>query len=337
MKSTKMSIKLITLTITLVLIANTKILAQENIDISINHSGLYPEGISYDNKSASFYLSSVSKGQIIKVNKDGTHSIFINDSDLISTIGLKIDSKRNRLIVCNGDPGVGEKSSNKTKGQLAAIAIYNLKTGKREDYINLAKIAPIGGHIANDVTIDNNGNLFITDSFSPIIYKVDINGKASIFLTDQRFSAPAGNFGLNGLVYHPDGYLIVAKYNTGKLYKIPVSNPKTFQEILIKNKKHTTIDGVLLLDDKTIAIVSNNLTTKVVSSGVYKLATNTNWQSANTQSFFDTGKVFPTTLTKANDNVFVLYSNLHKLFGGNNPESQIFKIKKIVFNSTKKI
>lgn len=302
--------------------------------IVIKSPGLYPEGLVYDSSSDSFFTTSVAEGKIIKVDRSGKFSVFAEDKDLISAIGLEIDPDRNRLIVCNSDPGVSKKSNDATKGTLASVVFYNLKTGKREKYINLTEIAPAGAHLANDVTVDNNGNYYITDSFSPIIYKIDRKGTPSIFINDDRLSVPQGTFGLNGLAYHPDGFLIAAIYNGGKLFKIPLKNPSNLTEINIPNKPFPTIDGVLLLNSQTLVLATNNLTGANFPSAVYKIETKDYWTTAQTTASFETGNTFPTTLTKAGNYIYVMYAKLHMLFGGNNPMAQEFEITKVNFNNS---
>ena len=309
--------------------------AQISDEIVIKEPGLYPEGLVYDHKSEVFYTTSVAHGKIIKIDKYGNSSVFVDDKGLISTIGIELDRKRNRLIVCNSDPGVGIKSSGTTKGKLASVVFYNLKTGKKEKHFDLASIAPTGGHLANDVTMDDKGNLYITDSFAPIIYKVSKQGEVSIFINDQRLAAPTGTFGLNGLVYHPEGFLIAAVYNGGKLFKIPIDKPSDLKQIQLGDKQYPTIDGVLLLDNKTIALTSNNLTGADFPSAVYQIKTSDNWISAKTTSVFKTGRTFPTTLVKVEEDVFVLKTKLHVLFGGNNPVAQEFEITKVDFSKKK--
>lgn len=305
--------------------------AQSPDQIIIKKTGLYPEGLAYHNEAGAFYTTSVAQGKIVKVTKAGEVTVFADDKELISTGGLKIDAQRNRLIVCNSDPGVSIKSSKKTKGKLASVVLYNLKTGKREKFIDLGAIAPKGAHLANDVTIDKKGNLYVTDSFSPIIYKVTKKGKASIFVKDERLRTPAGTFGLNGLTYHPDGFLLVAVYEGGKLFKIPLNNPSSFKEVKLGHKPFPTIDGVLLLDNNTIALACNNSNGKGFPSAVYKIQTNNNWYSATTKATFNTGDTFPTTLTKAGNSIYVIYAKIPRLFGGNNPVVQEFEITKVKF------
>ncbi len=311
---------------------STKLFAQSPDQIIIKEPGLYPEGLVYHKGTEAFYTTSIAQGKIVKVTKDGNVTVFADDKDLVSTVGLEIDAKRNRLIVCNADLGASIKSSATTKRALASVVFYNLKTGERERYIDLATLAPKGGeHMANDVVVDKKGNLYITDSLSPIIYKVTNKGEASVFINDERLRTPAGTFGLNGLTYHQDGFLIAAVYNGGKLFKIPVKNPSEFVEIELGNKAYPTIDGVLLLNDNTIALACNNVAGADFTSGVYKVTTNDNWKSATTISVFETGKTFPTTLTTIGDDVFVIYAKLPMLFGGNNPMAQEFEITKVKF------
>lgn len=300
--------------------------------IFIKEPGLYPEGLVYHSEAGVFYTTSIAQGKIVKVTKEGEVTVFAEEKDLISTVGLEIDVERNRLIVCNSDPGASVKSSSATKGALASVVIYNLKTGKRERYIDLAAIAPKGGHMANDVTLGPKGNLYITDSFSPIIYKVTKDGKASVFVNDERLRSAAGTFGLNGLTYHPDGFLIAAVYNGGKLFKIPLDNPAHFDEIELGNKPFPTIDGVFLLNDRTVAVACNNFTGADFPSAVYKVKTKDNWKSAKTKAIFKTGNTFPTTITKAGDDLYVIYAKLTMLFGGNNPMAEEFEIAKIDFS-----
>lgn len=312
-------------------ISMTGAMAQGPDQVVIKSPGLYPEGLVYDSEEEVFYTTSVSQGRIVKVDKNGNLTIFADDKDLISTIGLEIDKKRNRLIVCNSDPGASIKSSDGTKGSLAAVIFYNLETGEREKYVDLAAIAPKGGHLANDVTIDPKGNLYITDSLSPIIYKVTKKGVPSIFINDERLAVAPGTFGLNGLTYHPDGYLITAVYNGGSLFKIPLKLPSELEQIELGDKPFPTIDGVLLLGDNSLAVACNNITGGDFKSAVYKVKSDDNWISASTIEVFETGNTFPTTLTKVEDEIYVVYAKLQMLFGGVKPPAQQFEITKVRF------
>lgn len=298
--------------------------------ISIAEESLYPEGIAFDSEENVFYVSSVAKGKISKVSLDGSIETFADSPDLVSTLGLEIDQANNRLLVCVTDPGFNQsRSDSTTLAQLAAIAIYDLTTGNRIDFIQLTTGAP---HLANDLILDNAGNIYVSDSFSPTIYKVDGNGNVSVLITNDVFLPQPMSFGLNGLTYHNDDFLIVSKYDEGKLFKIPLSNPENFNEISISNGSVPAIDGILLTDDNTMAVASNNLGPAPHENTVYQLKTTDNWSTASIEQSIETGSSsFPTTFTKVNDELYIQYARLQALVAGNNPAATDFPIVKVNF------
>ena len=298
-------------------------------EITFEQENLFPEDLAYDHKTKSFLVGSLSQGNISRVYRNGTVETFIEDDALISSIGILIDKKRQRLIVCNSDPGVGTRSAPETVGKLAAVLFYDLKSGEKIMEVNLGKLQE-GSHFANDLTLDHHGNVYVTDSFSPLIYKVTPEGEASIFLQSDEFNVNPGEFGMNGLVYHPHGFLIVAKYNEARLFKVPIHNPEAFAEIEIENKNFNTIDGLLLMNNRTLALVNNGFEEDEYADGVYKLKSKDQWNSARSKKFFVTGPAFPTTVEKVGKNLFVIHAKLNKLFSGQSASE--FKIQKVVFD-----
>jgi len=74
-----------------------------------------------------------------------------------------------------------------------------------------------GKHFVNDLFIDPQGNIYPTDSFAHAIYKITADGKASVFSKNKMFETMG--IGLNAIVYHQDGFLLVDNTNTAQLYK----------------------------------------------------------------------------------------------------------------------
>jgi sugar lactone lactonase YvrE len=268
--------------------------------IRFSSNALYPEGIAYDGGSSSFLVSSISKGIIGKVDLKGTYSSFIADSKLISTLGIQVDSARNRVLVAVGD--LINTPATSTRDNLAAVGIYNLKTGVLVAFVNLGQLKTGSKHLAYDIAVDAQGNAYVTDSFSPIIYKVDINNNASILLENDAFKPlHVGDMaGLNGIVFHPDGYLIVSKINTGELFKVPLTAPNTFSKI-------TSValpgDGLLLTKDRKLVVMAPTLNRA-------HLVSSTNvWANATVEKTYDTGNVWATTMALKGDDNFGLYTN----------------------------
>jgi len=300
--------------------------------IALKELSLYPEGIVYSDVTKKTYVGSYYKGKIITVDLDGNIIDFITDESLVAVVGLAIDKKNNRLLICNSDAGISLRSDKSTTGQLAEIIAYDLTTGEKLKTINLGSLYP-GGHFLNDLVQDTNGNTYVTDSFSPVIYKIDTNDNASVLVSDTQFEVPQGAFGLNGIVYHNDGYLIVGRAFGGKLYKIDLNGPKNVQEITL-DKSVNSLDGLLLTDNNTLALVSNYFAGPIFDEAVYKIKTSNNWASGNVTSAFTALEgTYPTTLTEVNNEVFVNFGYFTELVNPNSAPNNSFKLQKVKFSN----
>jgi len=267
----------------------------------------YPEGVAHNDKTGDFYVSSMRHGTVGLVKPDGTYKAFAKDSLLISSVGMHADPDRNRLLVCVSDPGVSEKTSPKTQKKLARLVAFDLKTGKRQKSVDLDKVAPAGGnHFCNDIAIDGEGNAFVTDSFSPIIYRVDPAFKATVFATSDAFKGEG--FGLNGIVHHKDGYLIAVKMNDGSLFKIDEKDGKAITPIAAD--KVVNGDGLVLLGD-ALAVIQNGESHKLT-----KLKSSDGWKTAKVEKTTPLDADFPTTGVAVDGKLYVLMSHLGELFSG---------------------
>lgn len=287
--------------------------------VKFNSATLYPEGVDWDAKNKRFLVTSIRKGEIGSVKDDGTYWVFAKDPRMVSSVGIKIDAARDRVLVCNADPGAAEKSGKNTTGKLAGLAAFSLSTGKLIKYIDLAKDIA-GGHFCNDLTIDKDGTAYITDSFSPIIYRVDARYNASVLVNNKAFSGKS--FNLNGIVVK-DNYLLVVKMNSGQLFKIPVDNPTAFNEVELKNPIYGA-DGLSWGPDGSLIVIANNnayvgATPPTATNKVIKLNSSDNWSSAYVTGQADTGDVFATTGTIRDGQFYVIHAMLHVLF---NPETK---------------
>ncbi|WP_165903682.1 SMP-30/gluconolactonase/LRE family protein [Hymenobacter gummosus] len=260
--------------------------------ITVPQAALHPEGIQWDENNRRFLVSSRTRGRIGTVTDDSVYTQLADDPRLISTIGLNLDAGRNRLLAAVSDAGVNpSRTSATTLRKLAAVAIFNATSGALTSFVDLGGLRPVyPQHFANDIAVDAQGNAYVTDSFAPVIYKIDLQGTASVFLENAQLSGGTA-FGLNGIVYHPDGYLLVAKANDGALFKVPISNPTGFTRVTTAQNL-TGADGLLLFDNQTLLVVAGSQGT------VYRLSSTDAWTNAAAAGSFATGAVSPTTLTR---------------------------------------
>ena len=246
-------------------------------------------------------------GTVGAVKADGTYREFAKDPLLVSAVGMHADPDRNRLLVCVSDPGVSMSTSPKTQKKIARLLSFDLTTGKRIHVVELEKLATDGQHFCNDLTIDDKGDVFVTDSFSPIIYRVDPSYKAKIFLKSDTFKGEG--FNLNGIVHHSGDYLLVAKYNDGTIWKIDEKDPKKMEQVAIAEKLPNA-DGMLLTGDGELVVVQNGDVNRVV-----RLTSTDGFKTAKVDKVVQTTKDFPTTVVAGvGGKLYVMMSRLGELF-----------------------
>lgn len=282
-----------------------------NLGITFTAEQTYPEGIAWSPAQNVFFVSSVRKGVIGKVTLQGVYTPFIQDDKLIASVGLILDKKRNLLWTAVGDLGASTRSSPATAYKLAAVAAYDATTGERRAYHDLSHLVE-GGHFANDLTVDAVGNVYITDSFSPVIYRVDAKGQASVFAQSDLFKGEG--FNLNGIVAHPDGYLLVNKYNSGEIFRINTSNGADIQLVKLSNTVKGA-DGMLLIGKDRLTVVQNAGNDQVV-----ELVSKDSWKSATLQPARKTANSFPTTVAQVGNDIYVLNSRLDTLLSKDAPK-----------------
>lgn len=234
------------------LVTGTSVLAQEATPepaasavpdvITVQNPGMMPEGIEFDPTRGQFLLGSISQSSVSIVADDGMLTPLLQDPKLNSIVGLEVDAERNRLLFGSTD-----------QASVGQLGIYDLATGEELHVVDLAALTPDAtGHFPNDVAVDADGNAYVTDSAAGVIYKVDVDGNASVFLQDVSF---AGMFILNGIAYNPDGYLVAVR--GADLIKIPLDAPERFTVVSV-NGDVGGGDGIVFADANTlIAAVGN--------------------------------------------------------------------------------
>ncbi|KAK8711479.1 hypothetical protein V6N13_146761 [Hibiscus sabdariffa] len=187
----------------------------------------------------------------------------VKDFDLTgnASLGIALDRPRNRLLVAVGDL-LGNRYS--------ALAAYDLSTWKR---LFLTKLSGPGEEksFADDVAVDADGNAYVTDVKGSKIWKVGVDGEFLSSITNPLFTPKEwykSLAGLNGIVYHPDGYLIVIHTLSGHLLKIDVTNSKGNQVKLIQvaGGPLSFGDGLELISPTKLVVAAGNPSGRLVES-----------------------------------------------------------------------
>ena len=217
--------------------------------IVANRTGFIPEGEEYDMANGRLLTGSLSEGSVFEIGPDGQVTEFVNDPELVSSVGIEADEAYGRLFVANADRSVFQGEG---QGQ-AKLGVYDLSTGSRLAMVDLASTVTDppedAAYFANDVAVADNGTAYVTDTRLSAIYEVSTEYEASLL---HRFDD--GGSGPNGIVYHPAGFLLVARGAT--LWKVPVDDPATLTEVLVA-EEITGQDG-MVWSAMRLVIVSND-------------------------------------------------------------------------------
>ena len=292
--------------------------AVQRIEFSPDAAGAYPEGIAWDPRAGAFLVSSLRGGQLGLVYPDGRYRRFSTGKGLITTSGMLVDTERNRVLVCNEDVGVSLHSAPGTRNRVAQVLEFNLDTGALQQTYDLSSLSR-GPTLANDLALDAQGNIYVTDSFQPQIYKIDrATRQVSILVRAARLmpaDAPAAEPYLNGIVYHPDGYLIAADYTRGLLWKVTLDNTPAISEIRLPQRLKGP-NGLRLKTANELVIVQSFPGEKGSMSGDVSLLVSTDgWASARIVAVATPpGLDGPTGAALRDGEVWVVNSRYPKLF-----------------------
>ena len=114
---------------------------------------------------------------------------------------------------------------------------------------------PPGG-FCNDITKDNQGNIYITDSWNPRILRLE-KGKKDLSVWNKNEIFSGEGFNLNGIDFDGHDSLYVNKYNTGQFFKINLRN-KQLVEIKLPRPLFAP-DGLKILDKNKILIAEGGV------------------------------------------------------------------------------
>ncbi|MEZ0608205.1 gluconolaconase [Fibrella sp. WM1] len=259
----------------------------------------YPEGIAYAPSLNQFLVTSLTQGKVGTVDVNGTYTDLFTDAQLISAQGIKVFN--DRVYVCNAAQAVATKATPQAVMKTAGLFVYNLNTRQIERRTDLAALLPNASHLANDVALDAQGVAYVTDSFSPVVYRVGTDGVGSILVNNATLGAPTGQFGLNGIVWHTGNYLLVVKAATGQLYKIDLGAQNAITEVTGFSPV-VGGDGMVLIGDDLYVVNNRNQVTQLRGAN--------NWATASIVKTDAAGYDQATTNTVVNGQIYTLNARI---------------------------
>jgi len=207
---------------------------------------LFPEGIAYDPVTGKFFIGSIAKRKIVAVDQAGLADIFAAEKQdgLGSVTGMTVDAKRRVLWV---NSAVSDRLAG--PGDIPGwSAVFKYDLGTRKLMRKYSPDPETGPHLFNDLVLNENGDVFITDSPQGAIYAIRAEkDELELWLKAERMSYP------NGITLSADGrYLFVAQGEG-----ISVINTSTRSRSLLSvpdDMTLTGIDGLYFFENSLIAI-----------------------------------------------------------------------------------
>ena len=223
------------------------------IAFTLAETDLFPEGIAYDPVDRAFFLSSLHKRKIVRVRLRANRDPMVEDftvqaqDGLYSTLGMKVDAARRILWVCSSAESFMQGYSDADAGK-AALFKYDLKTRK---LISKYELGPKPAHLLNDVALNAQGDVFVTDTFSGEIYTVTTDKDAlEVFI-------PTGTFtGANGIAISDDGRKLFVSDVPWGVYVVDVKTKQGERLPQVAGISPSGSDGLYFYDNSLIGVIN---------------------------------------------------------------------------------
>jgi len=203
-----------------------------------------PEGVAFDPSSRAFFVGATADGTIYRGTLDNpTVTEFIPGAPGKEAVGMKV--ALGKLYVAGGFSG--------------AVWVYDIATKQ-----TVASFQTGGGGMLNDLVVTKTGDVFVTDSFRPTLWRITAAQIAAGGGTPEgipvgpeiQYVTDPFPFNLNGIVALKGGaQIIVGQSNTGRLFRIDLdnnaANGREIHEIAVEP---LFSDGLLLDKDQLIVV-----------------------------------------------------------------------------------
>jgi len=211
----------------------------------------FPEGIAISKYTGDIYVGSLKESKIVKFpngKNDAEEFIPSAAHGLLSVIGIIVDDKHKILWACSSNPGV----TNYPSDNPVSLKAFDLDNGEPIQSYEF----PNGG-FCNDITLDSNDNVYVTDSFNPRILRLN-KSKSRLETWFENEAFEGKGFNLNGITF-VDNNIYTVKYNSGELFKIGVGDngkPMGFTKIDLPRLLNSP-DGIKAINKKNLLVVEN--------------------------------------------------------------------------------
>ncbi|HKH91181.1 MAG TPA: hypothetical protein VKA54_05210 [Gemmatimonadaceae bacterium] len=218
---------------------------------------LWPEGVDHDPRTGDFYVASVRRRTLARIAADGSvHELWPAGTPGIGAmLGVRVDAARRAIWAStSGIPQMGGYAAGDSG--IAALLRIDARTGRVERRWDLPVAS--GGHVLGDVALGPGGDVYVTDSNEPVLYRLRPGVD-----TLERFRHPLFR-GLQGMAVTADGrFVYVADYALG-LLRVRVADGTVIRLPDAPGSTSLGCDGIVLYRGALIAVQNNVAPARIV-------------------------------------------------------------------------
>ncbi|ACK67914.1 SMP-30/Gluconolaconase/LRE domain protein [Rippkaea orientalis PCC 8801] len=230
-------------------IAQNTVLTTVEPSIALPANFQYPNGIAHAS-DGTLYVGSITSGQILRITPDGKIETFFSGNDeVFAATALRLDESRS--ILWGSSPDFLGTGNSRGENVRRRPRVFALDT--RSGEVLRVILMPKGG-FGNDIALDPQGGIYITDStLARIHYLAPRTTQLQTWAVDERFRAEG--IGLAGIARRSDGVLVVGHYSNGELFKVtpqPQSRPRV--ETIPLERRLENPDGMQFAPDGSLIL-----------------------------------------------------------------------------------
>lgn len=218
---------------------NARAIGTAKQELKVDRIGIIPEGMAYDAARRRFFVSSVRKSTIFAIDDAGRVTEFAKTP--WGAFGMAIDAKNNTLWATTSAMPVVEGFREDDRRRSALLRI-DLKSGEVVETIHLD-----GEHQFGDVAVAADGEVFVSDSASPVIRRVR-DGKLESYV-EGPFVSMQGIAASRSMLY-------VADYSKG-LFAVDRRTRDVHPLRVPRSASLLGIDGLYFADPHTLIATQN--------------------------------------------------------------------------------
>ncbi|HNP33651.1 MAG TPA: hypothetical protein PKN96_10190 [Flavobacterium sp.] len=211
--------------------------------VTLDEKELHPEGLTYLPKSKTWLAASIRKRKIVSFDiKTGKCKDWFKDDRTLAVFAMKADAKEQFLYIATAALPEMENFKRELTGRGEVLKL-DLKTKQVVKGYSIE-----GRHTFGDLIVAKNGVVYVSDSYRPIIYKIE-NDVLSEFISYET-----GGFNLQGLAFNDkQDKLFIADYLKG-IGVVDLATKKTIWLSFPEGTSAKGIDGLVFCKNTLIGI-----------------------------------------------------------------------------------